>query len=394
MPGADDFDEGIRRAHSLIGQGRVAEALPLLTRLAARHEGNPEVWFSLGRAQGMLNRDADAEAAFRRAAALLPGSRDAHLNVALSLVYQGRMRESIASFLAARRIEPLDRSMNDILMWALLSVLQDEPSALSSPPPRLAPLDAQPLVCVVVPTRDRPAMLKDALESVVRQRYRHWEAVVVNDGGRDVTEVIRSLPPEAAARVRLLASQSSQGAGAARNKALRAARGAIIAFLDDDDLYLPGHLDALVSGMLASGAPFAYTQSMAVEEKIVDGRRVEGRRGELREYRYSRAVLQVRNIIPTACWGIRRECFDLYGGFDESLPCAEDWDLLLRYSGKIPFHRVPQVTAEIRVRIDATDSVTQRTPLRPMCDLFYRRHPSRGNELIELGREIYLASVA
>jgi len=237
-------------------------------------------------------------------------------------------------------------------------------------------------------------MLRDALESVARQGYRHWEAVVVNDGGQDVADAVRSLPPDAAQRVTLLASESSQGAAGARNMALRAARGSIIAFLDDDDLYLPGHLDALVFAMRASGAPFAYTQSAAVEEKIVDGRRVEGRRGEPRKYRYSRAVLQVRNVIPTACWGIRRECFDLYGGFDESLPCAEDWDLLLRYSEKVPFRRVPEVTAEIRVRIDVADSVTQRTPLRPMCDLFYRRHPSRGHELIELGREIYLASVA
>jgi len=205
MPGVDDFDESIRRAHSLIGQGRVAEALPLLTQLAARHEGNPEIWFSLGRAHGMLNRDADAETAFRRAATLLPGSRDAHLNVALSLVYQGKLRESIASFLAARRIDPLNRSMDDTLMWALLSVLQDEPNTLSTPPPRLATLDAQPLVSVIVPTRNRPAMLRDALESVARQGYRHWEAVVVNDGGQDVADVIRSLPPGAAPRVTTLA---------------------------------------------------------------------------------------------------------------------------------------------------------------------------------------------
>ena len=95
--------------------------------------------------------------------------------------------------------------MDDTLLWALLSVLQDEPTTLSFPPPPLAPLDAQPLVSVVVPTRNRPAMLKDALESVVRQGYRHWEAVVVNDGGRDVADAIRSLPPDAAPRVTMLA---------------------------------------------------------------------------------------------------------------------------------------------------------------------------------------------
>ncbi len=394
MPEAGDFDEGIVRAHALIGQGRIAQALPLLVQLAARHGGNPEVWFSLGRAHGMLNQDAEAETAFRKAVELLPGSRDAHLNVALSLVYQGKMRDSIASFLAARRIDPLDRTMDDTLMWALLSVLQDEPGALAPVPPQLPPLDRQPLVSVVIPTKNRPALLRDTLQSVASQGYGNWEALVVNDGGQDVAHVVRSLPADLAPRVTMLALQSSLGAAGARNRAWRAARGGIIAFLDDDDLYLPGHLDALVCAMLESGGPFAYTQSTAVEERIVDGRRVEGRRGELREYRYSRALLLVRNIIPTACWGIRTECFDLFGGFDENLPCAEDWDLLLRYSGKFPLQRIAAVTAEIRVRTDAADSVTQRTPLRPMCELFYRRHPSHGNALIELGREIYLASVA
>jgi Flp pilus assembly protein TadD len=144
MPGADAFDEAILRAYALTGQGRVAEALQMLTQLAARHGGNPEVWFALGRAHGILNQDAEAETAFRKAAQLRPGSRDAHLNVALSLVYQGKMRESIPSFLAARRIDPQDRSVDDTLMWALLSVLQDEPTTLSSPPPQLALLARSP----------------------------------------------------------------------------------------------------------------------------------------------------------------------------------------------------------------------------------------------------------
>lgn len=393
MPDADAPDEAILRARALIEQGRAAEALHPLLQLAASHGDHPEVWSALGLAHGMLDRDAEAETAFRRAAQLQPDSRDARLNVALCLGYQGKLRESIDWHLAARRIDPQNRSMDDTLMWVLLSVLQDEPGAPAGAPPELPPLDARCLVSVVVPTKDRPAMLRDALESIARQQYPHWEAVVVNDGGQGIDRAVQTLPADAARRIRVVDLPASLGTAGARNRALQVARGSLIAFLDDDDLYLPGHLEALVAGMAASGAAFGYTQSVAVEEAMVDGRRVTGRRGELRDYRYSRAILKVRNVIPTACWGVRRECFDLCGAFDESLPCAEDWDLLLRFSERFRLHRIPAVTAEIRVRTGAADSVTRRTRLRPMCELFYRRYPSGGHELIELGREIYLAAV-
>lgn len=374
-------------------RGEAAQALALLKRLAARQPGNFEVLFALGAAHGMLNQDADAEAAFREVARLRPELRDAHLNVAFSLVYQGRLRESIAPFLAARRLAPGDRIVDDNLITAVLGILQDEPGGGPQACPALDALEGEPLVSVVVPTRDRPRLLRDALESVARQSYRNWEVIVVNDGGAEVASVVRSLAPQAATRTRLLENDSSQGVARARNRAIDAARGAILAFLDDDDLFLPEHLATLVDAMAPSGAPVAYTESSAVEERIEEGRRIEIRRGIAYQYRYSRALLLVRNMIPTANWGMRRECFQRWGGFDDSLACAEDWDLLLRFSEKTPFLRLARTTTEIRVRAGTPDSVTRRIPLRPTCDLLYRRYPAGANELIALGREVYAASV-
>jgi glycosyltransferase involved in cell wall biosynthesis len=191
----------------------------------------------------------------------------------------------------------------------------------------------------------------------------------------------------------VLETGSPQGTARARNRAIEAARGAILAFLDDDDLFLPDHLATLVEAMVPSGAPVAYTESEAVEERIEEGRRVVVRRGTARQYRYSRALLLVRNMIATANWGMRRECFERWGGFDDSLACAEDWDLLLRFSEKTPFLRLARTTTEIRVRAGTPDSVTQRIPLRPTCDLLYRRYPAGPSELIALGREVYAASI-
>ncbi len=374
-------------------RGEAAQALAVLRRLAVEQDGNVEVLFALGMAHGMLNQDAEAEAVFREAARLRPDLRDAHLNVAFSQVYQGRLRDSIAAFLAARRLAPGDQMVDENLITVVLSILQDEPGGGPQSYPALDALPAEPLVSVVIPTRNRPRLLHDALESVARQSYSNWEAIVVNDGGGEVASVVRALSPQAAARTTVLEAATSQGAARARNRAIGAARGAILAFLDDDDLFLPEHLASLVGAIVPSGAPVAYTESLAIEERIEEDRRVEVRRGVTRQYRYSRALLLVRNMIPTANWGMRRECFERWGGFDDSLACAEDWDLLLRFSAKTPFLRVARTTTEIRMRAGAPDSVTQRMPLRPTCDLLYRRYPAGASELIALGREVYAATL-
>ena len=118
------------------------------------------------------------------------------------------------------------------------------------------------------------------------------------------------------------------------------------------------------------------------------------RRGVPRPYRVNHAMLQVRNLLPTATWGVRRECFERLGGFDESLACAEDWDMLLRISRQFALRHVDAQTAEIRVRPGTRDSVTERVPLRPTTELLYRRYPSGGHPLVALGREAYLDSLA
>ena len=308
------------------------------------------------------------------------------MHLANSFVQQGRYREAIAQFVEAR--VPGDRSLDDALIFCVLSALQG--SGEPAPPlvPDLPPLASEPLVSVIVPTSNRPALLRDALASLARQSYARWEAVVVNDGGEDL-----SLPPDIVRRASYVRLHERKGAAHARNVALRAAAGAVIAFLDDDDIYLPGHLARLVTGLRSSGAAFAYTKSEAVEERLEGGARHELRRGFAYEYRYARELLLVRSLMPPTTWGARREAFERCGGFDESLAWTEDWDMLLRLAELGPFHQIVDVTAEIRVRPGVADSTTRRLPLRPWCELIYRRYPSGGDELIELGRRVYLESL-
>jgi glycosyltransferase involved in cell wall biosynthesis len=276
----------------------------------------------------------------------------------------------------------------------LLGILQEAAGGPPEPATPLPPLAAEPLASVIIPTRGRARLLRDAVASALGQDYERFEILVVNDGGDDVAPVLASLPGGRARRVELCALPAPRGAAAARNRALREAQGEVIVFLDDDDLYLPRHVSTLAAALGGTGEAFAYTRAGAVEERLEGGNRVELRRGVPRPYRVNHAMLQVRNLLPTATWGVRRECFERLGGFDEALACAEDWDMLLRISRQFALRPVDAQTAEIRVRPGTRDSVTERVPLRPTTELLYRRYPSGGHPLVELGREVYLGSLA
>jgi glycosyltransferase involved in cell wall biosynthesis len=116
---------------------------------------------------------------------------------------------------------------------------------------------AGPLVSVVMPAYDAERFLAEAVESVLAQRYREWELLVVDDGSRDGT---RALADRYAAahpgRGRVLAHPGGENRGisASRNLGLREARGELLAYLDADDVWLPAMLAEHVPLLLAHPA--------------------------------------------------------------------------------------------------------------------------------------------
>jgi hypothetical protein len=375
------------QVQALLASGRADEAIALLEAQVKQEPGNFELWQSLGRAYGLKDRHAQAERAFGEAARLEPHLHETHYNLALSLAYQGRLRDSLPHFLAARAIEPRHPGFQESLLPILITLLQEEGQAQRPGDAGLARLSARPLVSVIIPTRNRQPMLRDALLSLRAQTYGDWEAIVVNDGGADVSGLAQQ-------KVQVINLPTSRGPAAARNAAIRAAQGEILAFLDDDDLYLPQHLERLVAALRASKAGLAYSAADLVEESAVGGARTESSRRRLFPgLRYSPLLLLVRNYIPINTWGLRRECASAAGRFDESLHYLEDWDLLLRLSRRFDFHPIDEVTAEYRVR-PANDSVTKRHRHRPAVQALYQRHDPCGNARVTLARELHLQSLA
>src|ERR1044071_7071408 len=105
----------------------------------------------------------------------------------------------------------------------------------------------RPAISVIVPTYNSAGVIGAALASVIAQRYDNLEILVIDDGSSDATvDVVRAACP--AARV---FCQTNSGAASARNKGLREATGELIAFLDADDAWFEGKLDAQLAALNA-----------------------------------------------------------------------------------------------------------------------------------------------
>ncbi len=183
----------------------------------------------------------------------------------------------------------------------------------------------RPAVAVVIPTYDRAGTILRAVESVLAQDYAPLELVVVDDGSRDGTAEL--LAPLARAGRLTLLLQPNLGVSAARNAGIRATAAPFIAFLDSDDEWRPGKIQAQVD-FFRDHPDCDLVQTREIWMRR--GRRVNpGRRHQKKAGDIFIDSLSLCLISPSAVM-LRRSLLDEVGLFDENLPAAEDYDLWLR----------------------------------------------------------------
>lgn len=205
---------------------------------------------------------------------------------------------------------------------------------------------AVPLVSVVLPTYNRADLLAEALESLAAQTYRDFEVLVVNDCGEDVSSVIaraESIVPA----IRLFVHDRNRGLPASRNTALAAARGELVAYLDDDDRFLPDHLAEIVPRAHETPAVW-FSGFLRSELMLEEGRWSLCECVEAPFPVFDREKLFLENFAPVCCFVHPRSFSAELGGFDESLTALEDWDLWLRMSQRFPFRGFAKRTVDVR----------------------------------------------
>ncbi|MBM3861432.1 MAG: glycosyltransferase, partial [Verrucomicrobia bacterium] len=215
-----------------------------------------------------------------------------------------------------------------------------------------------PKVSVIVPTYNRPTMLAEALRSILNQTFLDFEIIVVNDAGTDVAGVIAAL--NAGNRIQQVRHPVNRDRAAARNTGLRAARGKYIAYLDDDDIFHPDHLQTLVKYLDAHPSTVAYTDACRAQQQWVDGRYESVARDVPYSADWDNDRILVRNLVPILCVMHEAACIEKTGFFDESLTTHEDWDFWIRLSRHFPFHHLKQMTCEFRARVDGSTASSGR----------------------------------
>ena len=217
-------------------------------------------------------------------------------------------------------------------------------------------------VSAIVVTRERPLLLAQALASVAAQTHAPLEVRVGDDGGGSSADVAAGVTLLELTLLRLACGQ----AGAARNAAAAGARGDVLAFLDDDDLWHPGHLAGLVEAFADDRVGFAWRDSEVVQEALdAHGTRTPlARRTLARDW--DDALMRSNGYLPPSAWGVRRDLFERLGGFDVSFRYSEDWDFVLRAAAAARVRRVPGVTVEVRLRASGNASA-EFSPERLDC---------------------------
>ncbi len=237
-------------------------------------------------------------------------------------------------------------------------------------------------ISVIIPTHNRRDMLGRSIGSVLAQTRLPLEIIVVNDNGVAVDDIIAA--HNASGIVRCVTHATNQGASAARNTGLRMARGAYIAYLDDDDMYLPTHLESTVGALQASDCLFGYALAEYVIDDMRNGELVNvGRVQPYSNVAYSRERLMISNFIPTPTWVFARALLEQVGYFDEYFAACEDWEWLIRAAAATDFLAVPALTVEVRQRLhDSGHLIVQHGPKMNMwIRAVYAKHPVASPQL-------------
>lgn len=201
------------------------------------------------------------------------------------------------------------------------------------------------LVSIIVPTYNREAFIPIAIDSVLSQTYKHFELIIINDGGTDNTKAVVDAYRLKDPRIHYL-EQFNQGQSVARNYGLSIAKGDFICFLDSDN-YWPA--DKLERSLLAfehyPEADIVYGDCITIDEQ---GKELH--RNNMRRYSGHIAAQLVKdNFVSMNTAMTRRICFDTLGGMSNGRMVADDYQLWLKFSTQFRFQYVPEYWAYYRV---------------------------------------------
>lgn len=243
---------------------------------------------------------------------------------------------------------------------------------------------------MVIPTRDRPRHLRTALWSVAQQRGGAPPVVVVDDGS-----AVPVAAPAGDERVRVVRNARSEGVSGARNRGLAAVTTRWVAFLDDDDVLLPGHLSE-VTAAIAAAERGGQEVGLGYAPVLVCGA-ARDLRNVIAAHPPSdlARALHGGNVLPTpSCVVVRADLVRAAGGFDATLTVSADWDLWLGVARREPGAAAAAVPSVLYTQHDGNMHHGAEVTLTELAEM-QRRYGAlaaeRGVAMPDAGFPAYLA---
>lgn len=221
---------------------------------------------------------------------------------------------------------------------------------------------------IIIPTHNRIELLKKAVKCAICQTYLNFEVVIVNDNPEDRFQIDTLFA--GLEKVKVIHHEVSKGGSAARNTGILNSSGELIAFLDDDDVWLPekllmhseAHEDHPEAGLVFSDCLYVYNNSLINDHKTtykISGNVVH----EMSKAKFCPATSSMVSI--------RRDCVKACGLFDETLASFQDWDYWFRIAHHFKFYHIPEVlvhfSQHIGERISQNENKRQRG-LMQICE--------------------------
>ncbi|WP_342151967.1 glycosyltransferase [Methylorubrum sp. SB2] len=201
------------------------------------------------------------------------------------------------------------------------------------------------LVSIVMPVFNREKIVGEAIASVLAQTYAHFELIVVDDGSKD--DSVAAVKAFDDPRIRLIELPYNRGVSAARNAGLREGRGPFVAYIDSDNVWSPDYLAVMLDAFRQQPEATSAYAGQEVWEYLPTLDRDEFR--FVRMAPFNRARMEQRNFIDLNVFMHRRESFERFGGFNESMRRLVDWELILRYTVERPPAFLPVTLGRYRI---------------------------------------------
>lgn len=181
------------------------------------------------------------------------------------------------------------------------------------------------LISVVIPTYNRDRTIERTIESVLKQTYKNYEIIIVDDNSNDNTESIIKKYLEKYSFITYIKHDFNKGGAEARNTGVENSTGEIISFLDSDDEWLEEKLEKDIETINKENADMVYCDMISID--VETGNQSIGNRESYDDIYYQ---LLKRNVVGgTSIITVKKSVFQAVGGFKKELPSCQDWEFYL-----------------------------------------------------------------